>query len=105
MRILSIVSCVLLLAAVSMAQAPGSQPTSSSSSTSQEAQQQPGQAPVSPLDEPKKPVDAEPAKAQAQATATFDTTNAAGASDTALGEVRLMTRHTEINGDASRSFR
>ena len=105
MRILKLVGCTLLFAALAAAQQASS--NTSTSSMQDAAQQSSPQAapanPTSPLEEPKKPSEAEQNKAKAT---TFDVTNAAGAGqDTELGEIRLMTRHTELGGDATRSFR
>jgi hypothetical protein len=107
MRILKLIACTLVVAGMAVAQQPSSSSPSSSPASSQDAtaQQAPAQ-PVSPLEEPKKPSDAETNKADQQKTSTFDVSNAAGGGqDTELGEVRLMTRHTDIGGDTTRSFR
>jgi len=63
----------------------------------------PGQQPQNPLQEPAKPSEAEANKPKA---ATFEVGQAATAGqDQDLGEIRLMTRYTEIGGDLTRSFR
>ncbi|HZQ90510.1 MAG TPA: hypothetical protein VFA60_01815 [Terriglobales bacterium] len=72
-------------------------------SRDQEQTQQAPQQPTSPLQEPAKPSEAELNKPKA---ATFEVGNAVAAgSDQEVGEIRLMTRATEIGGDKTRSFR
>ncbi len=93
MRVLRNLCCALLLAGVLAAQT-----SNSSSQTSAQDQK-----PASPLEEPKKPTEAEQNKPKAS---TFDINTAAGApKDQDIGEIRLMTRYTELGGDTSRSFR
>lgn len=97
MRVLKLALCAGLLTGVMLAQ------SSSSSSTSTSTEQQPGQTPTSPLEEPKKPTEAEENKPK---QSTFDLGGADTASqDQLIGEIKLMGRVTEINGDFTRSFR
>ncbi len=71
------------------------------SSSSSDPQSSSSSQPTSPLQEPQKPTDAEIAKPQAQ---KFDPGTASG-EDKQIGELKLMTRSTEIGGDTTRSFR
>ncbi len=97
MRVLRNVCCVVLLAALGAAQQSGAGSPAASNA------QDPSQKPASPLEEPKKPSEAEQNKPKA---ASFDIgTAAATAQDQDVGEVRLMTRYTELGGDPTRSFR
>lgn len=74
-------------------------PAAQSSTTSND----PNQTPTSPLEEPVKPTEADENKTKAS---TFDITGAGGSSqDQQLGEIRLMTRYTQLGGDVTRSFR
>ena len=85
--------CSLILAATLVAQNP---PTPSTDAGQQQSQQ-----PQNPLQEPPKPAD----QPQKPSAATFELGGAASAGkDQELGEVRLMTRYTQINGDESKSF-
>jgi hypothetical protein len=59
-------------------------------------------APQNPLEEPKKPSDEELKK---PTTSAFELGSAGNSTqDQTLGEIRLMTRYSEINGDQTRSF-
>jgi hypothetical protein len=82
---------VTLLSICSVAQSPSSDPQSGSTT----------QPPTSPLQEPPKPTEADVAKPQAQ---KFDPGSASG-EDKQIGELKLMTRSTELGGDTTRSFR
>ena len=95
MRMLAVLSCSLVLAAMMAAQ----NPATSSGETGQ--QQTQTQQPQNPLQEPPKQTD-QPPKPSAS---TFELGNApAAGKDQELGEVRLMTRYTQLNGDESKSF-
>jgi hypothetical protein len=59
------------------------------------------QLPAGPLEEPKKPAATEGAR---PAPAQFEV-NARTGQDQQVGEIKLMTRYTELNGDSARSFR
>jgi hypothetical protein len=102
-----IATCVLL-AAVSFGQSSSSSTTSPSSGSDQNASADQGQSgqpaqPVSPLEEPKKPSESDQAKPQAS---TFDLGGSANTGqDQQVGEIRLMDRYTQLNGDPTRSFR
>ena len=104
MRLLRIALCVLLLAALAAAQS-----TSNSQAQSGQNPSQP-QAPQSPLaDQPTSQQQQQQAQAEAQKSkpSTFDVSAATGNQDQELGEVRLMTRYSQIGGDAqgrARSF-
>lgn len=88
--------CVLILVALAAAQSTTTNGDSSS-------QQQPGQPPENPMQEPAKPTEEEQNKPQAS---TFNVGEGAQTGqDQILGEIRLMTRYTELNGDPTRSFR
>ncbi len=95
MRVLARVLIVLVLAASVAAQTPGA----SSGSTEPAA----GQNPTSPLEDPKKPSEAEQNKPK-QSQFNVNDQGASG-QDQQLGEIRLTTRWTEVGGDQSRSFR
>jgi hypothetical protein len=60
------------------------------------------QQPTNPLQEPVKPPETETSKPKA---AEFNVSGVSGAEDQTLGEVKLMTRYTELGGDTTRSFR
>ncbi|HUR37030.1 MAG TPA: hypothetical protein VM009_04380 [Terriglobales bacterium] len=88
---------MLFLAMLAMAQSP-----STGSSAGPSSSQNPP-APQSPLEDPKKPTEAEQNAPQA---AKFDIGNrGASNEDQQLGEIRLTTRWTEVGGDPTRSFR
>src|SRR5687768_13499786 len=94
MRALKSGLTVVLWASMAMAQTPTSGPGTSTA---------PNQTPVSPLEEPKKPSEAEQNAPQA---AKFDIGDrGASNEDQQLGELRLTTRWTEVGGDHTRSFR
>ena len=98
MRVLAVLWCSAILAAMMVAQNP---PTSSSSG---DTGQQQGQS-----QQPQNPLQTQPATQPEQqpkpTSSTFELGNAAGAGkDQELGEVRLMTRYTQINGDETKSF-
>ncbi|HYN16105.1 MAG TPA: hypothetical protein VES66_10010, partial [Terriglobales bacterium] len=68
---------------------------------STDAGQQQPQQPQNPLQEAPKPAD----QPQKPSAATFELGGAASAGkDQELGEVRLMTRYTQLNGDETKSF-
>ncbi len=96
MRIQATLLVFLLFAASLAAQTPpATTPTSSSQTT--------GQTPANPLEEPKKPTEAEQNKPQGS---TFNVAEqGASGQDQQLGEIRLTTRWSEVGGDQSRSFR
>ena len=93
---LAVLWCGIALAALVMV---GQNPPSSSSSTTDSGQPQQPQnplqtAPTTQTEQPPKPPGA-----------TFELGSAAsGGKDQELGEVRLMTRYTQIGGDESKSF-
>jgi hypothetical protein len=102
MPLFRVVLCVLLLAVIALGQAgtgSSSAATPSFGSGQTGADQQ--QAPVNPLQEPPKTLEMQPKPK----VSTFDLGNARGAAqDQQFGEVRLMSRYTQINGDSSLSF-
>lgn len=101
MRFERVLVCILLLAATALAQGPSE--TSTPASGQEQTQQQPSQQPENPLQDTPKVSET---TAAPQQKPTFDVTNSAGsAQDQVLGEVRLMTRYTELHGDESRSFK
>src|ERR1700758_4549798 len=95
MRVFIVLCCSLMLAVMAAAQNP---PTSSTDSGQQQNQPQ---QPQNPLQEPPKTTD----QAPKASPATFELGGAANAGkDQELGELRLMTRDTQINGDQTKSF-
>lgn len=106
MRWLRIALCVLLLAAFAAAQSS----SNPESQNGQNAGQQPGQAPPNPLaDQPTSQQQQQQAQTEAQKSkpSNFDVSGSTGNQDQELGEVRLMTRYSQIGGDAqgrARSF-
>ncbi len=89
---------VILLPVLVLAQSSSPQSTSASSGDqSSSATPQP----ASPLEEPPKTTEVETAK---PASSHFDVNTATG-QDQQVGEIKLMTRYTELNGDSTRSFR
>lgn len=99
MRVLKSVLTVMFLASLVTAQTP----STSGSATSTSGTQSPNQAPTNPLEEQKKPTEAELNSPQA---AKFDIGDrGASNEDQQLGEIRLTTRWTEVGGDPTRSFR
>src|SRR5206468_2466806 len=99
MRVHARILAVFLVAASAAAQTTSSSSGTSSSSPEQTA----GQNPTSPLEEPKKPTEAEQNKPQASKFNVAE--QGASGQDQQLGEIRLTTRWTEVGGDQSRSFR
>jgi hypothetical protein len=101
MRLLRILFCSVLLASAALAQSSG-QSNSQSTST---APQDPNTPPQNPLEEPKK-VDPEQ-EANKPKPSTFDLGrgDTSKGQDQTLGEIRLMTRSTDIGGDTTRSFK
>jgi len=96
MRVLRWVWFLILSATLGVAQ-------SSPQSADVGQQTAPGQQPQNPLQEPAKPSEAEANKPKAP---TFEAGQAATAGENQdVGEIRLMTRYTEIGGDQTRSFR
>jgi len=99
MRVLAVLGCSVLFGAMVAAQNPPSTapPTSAGDTGQQQTQQQPD----NPLQQTPKPTD----QVQKPSPATFELGGAPGAGkDQELGEVRLMTRYTQINGDETKSF-
>ena len=118
MRVKTFFACLLfaclLLSVAALAQSSPDQPstpqtsaTQSSAQSSPDAAQAPGSVPVSPLSTV--PATAQNAQQQddSKSKTTFDTAAATGGGnqDQTLGEVRLMTRYTEVGGDQARSFK
>jgi hypothetical protein len=96
MRVLAVLWCSLALAAMVVAQNPPS-----SSGDSGQQQNQP-QQPQNPLQTPPTTTPEQQPKPSA---ATFELGSAASSGkDQELGEVRLMTRYTQIGGDQTKSF-
>src|SRR5205085_556521 len=111
MRLVRPVAVFCLLCASVCAQTAGTSSSSSStgqsgqsgSSSSSQTTTDPNQQPTSPLQEtPKEQLPQDTNKPKA---ASFDTTGGGSGQDQILGEVRLMTRYTELGGDTTRSFR
>jgi len=103
MRLFRMLCCLLLLSVLAAAQSPSTPSSSPSSGT------QTGQAPQSPLQEPSKDQQQQPAaEAQRGKPSTFDVGAAgSGAEDQELGEMRMMTRYSQIGGEPqgrARSF-
>lgn len=95
MRVFRVLICTVVLMAAAFGQ------SSSSSTSTGTDPQNPNQPQQNPIDEPKKQADDKRAPAQS----SFNMGDAASAGeDQLLGEVRLMTRNTEIGGDQTRSF-
>ena len=97
MRLLAVLWYSVVVAAMMVAQNP---PPPSSGDTGQQ-QNQPQQ--------PQTPLQTQPATQPEQqpkpSASTFELGNAAGSGkDQELGEVRLMTRYTQLNGDITKSF-
>jgi hypothetical protein len=103
MQVFRVAVLSVLLAAMAWGQA-GVAPSGTAGSTVTGNQvPDPNQPPQSPLQEPTKPTEAQLNRPKA---ATFDVGDAAGtAQNQQLGEVRGMSRYTEVNGDRTRSFR
>lgn len=100
MRVLAVLYCSLVFTALVAAQNP---PTTSLGDSSSQQQNQPQQ--------PQNPLQTQPTTQPDQqqqpkpSPSTFELGSAASAGkDQELGEVRLMTRYTQIGGDASKSF-
>ena len=107
MKVVRIVGLIALLMALSATQSSFAQ---SNASSDQQAQspQNPNQPPQSPLQDQPTGIAAEQ-KAQQDTQRSgqqsrFETPTA-GAQDQELGEIRMMSRYTEVNGDKTRSFR
>lgn len=99
MRVLAVLGCSAMLAAMMAAQNPPS--TSPPTSAGDSGQQQTQAQPDNPLQQSPKSTD----QVQKPTPATFELGGAPGANkDQELGEVRLMTRYTQINGDPTKSF-
>ena len=100
MRLSTALCCIVILAANVVAQTSSSSPSGTGQQSS--GQQQGSDQPQNPLQEqPTKPAE-ETRKAE---SSSFNVGEAGGAGkDQALGELRLMTRYTQINGDPTRSF-
>ncbi len=101
MRLLRVILCLLILAAFAAAQ--------STTDSGQNPTPKPGEAPQTPLAEQptaqqqQQKADAE----QRKQTSTFDVTGAGSEQDQELGEIRMMTRYSEIGGSPTgraRSF-
>jgi len=96
MRVLAVLWCSLALAAIVVAQNP---PSSSGDSGQQQNQ---AQQPQNPLQTPPTTTPEQQPKPSA---ATFELGSAGSSGkDQELGEVRLMTRYTQIHGDETKSF-
>lgn len=99
MRLLRLALCLLTLAAFAAAQSSSSTPATGQSTT-----QQPGQAPQNPLaDQPASQQQQQQAQQQAEgqkaAPAAFNASETATSEqDQQLGEIRLMTRYSQIGG-------
>ncbi len=92
MRVVTALCCSVVLAAFMVAQNP---PTTTDSQPSNQQSQNPLQ--TQPVQQPDQPPKTSPA--------TFELGGAASAAkDQELGEVRLMTRYTQLGGDSSKSF-
>ncbi len=93
MRLLAVLWCSMVLLVTMVAQNPP--PPSSGDNGQPQQPQNPLQTqPATQAEQPPKP-----------SAATFELGNAAGAGqDQELGEVRLMTRYTQLNGDVTKSF-
>jgi len=99
MRPLRILFCIVLLTPFAFGQSGTTPPSSQPGSSTQNSTQQP-QNPINdqlqtPTQDTGKPK---------QQTSSFDLGDTSSGQDTSLGEVRLMIRNTEINGDRTRSF-
>jgi len=95
MRVLAVLWCSVALAAIVVAQNP---PPPSGDSGQQQNQPQPPQNPLQtpPTTTPEQPK---------PSAATFELGSAASSGkDQELGELRLMTRYTQIHGDETKSF-
>jgi hypothetical protein len=105
MRFLRIAMCVLVLT-LSVAGQEGPQengssdPQAGTTNGSSNSQNDPGQ--LNPLEE--KTAKASETKAGSQPSSFDVSGSTTSGQDTVLGEVRLMTRYTQIGGDASKSF-
>jgi hypothetical protein len=99
MRLLRIALCLLIFSASAAAQSTTSSPQSESG---QNPAQQPGQTPQSPLaDQPTSQQQQQQAQTEAQKpkAATFDVSGATtGEQDQELGEIRMMTRYSQVGG-------
>ena len=99
MRMLRFLICGLFLAAMAAAQSSPQSPLGNSSQSSQNPD--PTQQPQNPLTAAPRTTDADNTKPKS----TFDvSTSSSGGQDQMLGEVRMMVRNTELNGDTSQSF-
>jgi hypothetical protein len=99
MRLLRVLCCTLLFSVFTVGQNPATPATTPPADGSPQA----NQPPQNPLQEPQKPSEAE---ANRPKPASFDTGNTGGsAEDQSLGELHLMSRYTQLNGDLTRSFR
>jgi hypothetical protein len=98
MRLLRLAVCVLFLVGALVAQTT---PPSSSESNLPD----PNQKPENPLQDAVKPTEEEQRRVeQRQRDAAFEGATA-GKQDQFIGEIRLMTRNTDLHGDKTRSFR
>ncbi len=106
MRSCVTVCCALLVAALT---AVPSLAQSGSSQDSSQQQAQPGQAPVNPIQEATQPTSISQQQQQQQAEtakgkpSTFDI-GGAGGQDQELGEMRLMTRYSDINAGSQQGL-
>jgi len=95
MRLLAVLWCSMILVVAMVAQ----NPPPSSGDTGQQNQPQQPQNPL------QTPPATQPDQQPKPSASTFEMGNAAGAGkDQELGEVRLMTRYTQLNGDTTKSF-
>lgn len=101
MRIRLLLLCGVLLTGVVWAQTES--PSSGNGGLPSAGQPSgPNQPLQNPLQEPVKPVEAQPNQRK---TSTFDVGDGVGQGESqSLGELRLMTRNTEVGGDRTRSF-
>ena len=102
MRLLRLVFFLLVMGAVAAAQS-----TSSSTDSGQSAAQ-PGQAPQSPMNEqPNLQQQEQKKESESQKTqaGSFDVSGASGEQNQELGEIRLMTRYTQVGGEPQGQMR
>lgn len=97
MRLRRLVLCSVFLASTALAQTSGQSPVS--------APQDPNQPPQNPLEEPKKVDPDEEARKPKASTFDLGRGDTSKGQDQTLGEIRLMTRSTDIGGDKTRSFK
>jgi hypothetical protein len=101
MRFIRFSPALVLLTAMCVGQSSSTDPAAQSSSSTT-TPTDPNKPPENPLQEPVKPTEQEQAKPKA---AAFDLGGAASGQDQQLGEIKLMSRYTQVGGDQTRSFR